>query len=126
MFLLGGSRLRLLDASAEEAHYSRLPADTAILESQGAITQALSLSGGARFITWRPRLLILEEYRRVSRHFWNPQACVGNSPAPGTYNIKGFVPNSRVSRVHDKYQFMGYSFTPSSHIKKAVCQTFAW
>ena len=41
-----------------------------LLKSQGAVSQALTVFGRARFIAWRLRCTFLGEYRRGQRHFW--------------------------------------------------------
>ena len=56
---------------------------TGILEPQGAVPQALTLLGGARFIAWRLRPPFLGECRRGPRHFWECRAYLGYCPAPG-------------------------------------------
>ena len=50
---------------------------------RGPSPQALTLLGGAGFITWRLRHPFLGERRRGPRHFWSRRACLGYGPAPG-------------------------------------------
>ena len=47
------------------------------------LPQALSLSGGARFIARRQWCLVLEEYRLSPRHFREYRPYMGNGPATG-------------------------------------------
>ena len=49
---------------------------TGIHEPQGAVSQALTLLGGARFIAWCLRPPFLGKYWRDSRHFWSHRACL--------------------------------------------------
>ena len=67
------------------AHQDRHPLCSGGVSSRlgGGIPQALTLFGGARFITWCLRRLFLGGYRWVPRHFWNHQAWLGYGPTPG-------------------------------------------
>ena len=56
--------------------------------ASGAPPQALTLSGGTAFITWRLKHPLLGECRRDSRHFWNHRACVGYGPTSDSHNKK--------------------------------------
>ena len=61
----------------DDIHVTRIK--TSALSLRAPYPQALTLSRGAKF---------LEECRRVSRNFWNHQACLGYSLAPGFHNKK--------------------------------------
>ena len=74
---------------------------SAFLEPQGAVPRAVIISGVASFIVWNLRHPFLGDCRRGTRHFWNGWACVGYSPAPGSWN---HVPYSRVCRALDRLQ----------------------
>ena len=54
----------------------------ALLKPQEVVSQALTLSRGARFITWRLRRPSLGECWRSPRHFWECCAFLGYSPVP--------------------------------------------
>ena len=51
--------------------------------ASAAVPQALTLLGGARFITWRLSYPFLEECRWGPMHFWECRACVGYDAAYG-------------------------------------------
>ena len=86
-------RLRQPDVGAEKALYSDHAADTDIhLESPGVVLQALTLLGGARFITWCLRRSFLREYQRGPKQFCK---------CP---NKKGPVPYLGLYGTHDKYR----------------------
>ena len=50
---------------------------------KGPLLQALTLFGGAGFITWRLRHPSLRDSRRSRRYFWKCRARVGYGPVPG-------------------------------------------
>ena len=52
------------------------------LEPQGAVSLALTLLGGVRFIAWRLRHHLLGECRRGPSHFWECRTRLGYGPAP--------------------------------------------
>ena len=56
----------------------------------GTVLQVLTLSSGARLITWRMTCLSLGKFRWGSMHFWNRRACIGYASVPGSYNKKAF------------------------------------
>ena len=64
-----------------------------LFEHQGAVPfhQALTFSGGARFIAWHLRYFFLGGCRRGSGHFWNHWVCGGYGPTLSFHNKKGHV-----------------------------------
>ena len=57
-------------------------------------SQALTLLGEVRFITWSLSHPFLGECRRDPRHFWSCRARLGLGSAPGPDLKKGLVPHS--------------------------------
>ena len=70
------------DMAAGESQHPCYAANTDILlEPQQAVIQTLTLSGGARFVTWRLRRTFLGECQRGSRYFGEIRACRGYGPS---------------------------------------------
>ena len=82
-----------VDMDDGETKHLRHAAMTDIPRASRGRPQALTLLGGARFITWCLRRPFLDEYRRGQRHFW---AGLSYVPALGPTLNKGLVLNSIV------------------------------
>ena len=76
------------------------------LSRRGLFPKALTLSRGARFISWCLRPFFLEKRQQGSRHFLNCQACVGYNPVSGSHTEKGHVLNFCIWWALDKYQVL--------------------
>ena len=95
------TRSRLSDVGVEEAQHSchvTNPPQT----SESCLPQALTLLGGARFITWHLKHLVLEECWWVPRHFWSCRACLGFRPVPGPALKKALCQTPPFGVAHDK------------------------
>ena len=68
--------------------------------------QNLTLTGGARIITWHLWRIFLGECWQSSRHFWNLPAYVGYGLMHDTHNKKGLVPYLRIHGTLYKYQWL--------------------
>ena len=81
---------------------------TGVIEPQGPSLQALTILGGARFITWRLSHCFFGEYRCCSKHFWNHRACLGSGPpkkvlvpqSSGWWHVRQILITSKRSRAY--------------------------
>ena len=72
----------------------------ALLEPQGAVPQALTLSGGARFIAWRS---FLRKCQQGLKHFWECQVCLSYGPVLRPTLKKVLCHTCPVGGMYNKY-----------------------